>query len=161
LVGAARVDLRAIFHSPLMGTIDGKSYTYELGLTDIGDGTAFGNLYSSSIALLAAGDNTGNSSDPPENYVHISIGSSNPGTYTTAFDSILGFYYRENDVAYYPQTPLPDQTTTVIINTIEEVGGMIEGTFTGYVTNGSIDKTLENGVIKLKRIEDDSFSLFP
>ena len=83
-------------------TIDGKSYTYELGLTDIGDGTAFANLYSGSIALLAAGDNTGNSSDPPENYVHISIGSSNPGTYTTAFDSILGFYYRKNDVAYYP-----------------------------------------------------------
>lgn len=155
-------DSESMPNSYITFTLDGQSNSFELGLSDI-ESEAFGNIASGNTILLAAGDDTGTSTIPPDNCVYIRILSTNPGTYTSAFDSILVFYYWENGTLYYPVTPLVDQTTTVTVDTIDAVSGSIEGTFTAYLHSGSgtIEKMLTGGIIKLKCINDESFYQWP
>jgi hypothetical protein len=138
-------------------TLDDQEYVYDKGLTDV-DANAFGHVDGSSTFLYGAPETGLDTGNLPDTFILTRFPGTSTGTWEYEGDSILSFTYMRDGEYYYPDLA---GETSVTITTYGAVGETIEGTFTAYVkddTTGTVFLELTDGVIKVKRLEDDSVS---
>lgn len=130
----------------IMFKLDGESKIFDKGFTDVKK-NAFANKYGvAETDFFATSDELINSG-VWTNYLEIFLNGISEGTYSN-----VGIYYKELEED--PWYEALDGSLT--ITKYEEVGGVIEGTFSATVTN--IDtKNITEGKFKVKRIPNDTW----
>jgi hypothetical protein len=132
---------------------EGTVYEWRLGLT-MYEAEAFGNVITNggSATLLLATPDVETGKTTPDNYVAIVIYGSSTGEYKTVPDDTLSGRYVINGERW------DFSAITLRITKFEEVGGVIEGTFSGTIlTPLSEPVALVDGQFRVKRIADNSF----
>ena len=122
--------------------LDGEPKCFDKGLTDI-ESNAFANKYlENNTNFFATSDEYANSDDWT-NCIEIFLEGVLEGEYSDA-----GIFYKDEE------TWDDISTNSLTITKYEDVGGVIEGTFSG--TGGG--KVITEGVFKVKRIPNDTFT---
>jgi hypothetical protein len=120
--------------------------------------SAFGHVFGSSTLLYAAPEKGQDTENLPNDYILIRFSGDSAGTYPWGIDSVLFLRYDREGVVYFPHA---DGNTSVTVDTYGDVGDTIGGTFTAYLKDqatGTSVLELTDGVIKVKRLEDNSES---
>jgi hypothetical protein len=137
--------------------LDGTVYDWTLGTTDI-EPNALGTYITPADSdpggvYLFATPETTDSSTEPANYAWFSIvfNSTPPAIYNTIPDDFDEAYYMINN------TEWDFIDITLEITEYGDVGGVIAGTFSGTVTDGSDTMDVTEGSFSVKRVADDTF----
>jgi hypothetical protein len=139
----------------IRATVDGTTYEWTLGLTDIESNT-FGSYYPSDPGVEFVGSQTAAASTAPEPndtvYFYMYPASDAPASYTIGYFSDA---YIRIAGTYWDFTAI-----TFEITAFNAVGSTIEGTFSGTVLEylGSATMTVTNGQFMVKRAINDPLS---
>jgi hypothetical protein len=135
--------------------LDGTSYELTGGYTatNVFTSNANGAKGSSDYLRIGAVDSSVSDMDSEGPYIYIRIGGTTPATYTEA-DSTIGIVTGDM-TDYYDHD---GSSLTITLSSCGDVGGAIEGTFSGQVneTTGGPTVALENGYFYVERLADES-----
>ena len=128
-------------------TIDGERFVWEYGLTNIerntfGSRLDEGTVYTHFIALPIEEEWSGGLQD----WITISFIGESEGTYP-----IYHITYTEDGTHYSLLNG------SITITKYEEVGGVIEGTFTAEVSDNGTTIEIESGQFRVIRVADDTY----
>jgi hypothetical protein len=124
------------------------AYEWKLGFPMIED-DAFGTVMSitTEMTALFATPDVVTGTTMPSNYVMIQFLGTTTGTYSTSDTTAMGLYVI-NDVQWN------FTEFTLVVTTYENVGGVIKGTFSGTVTDGSNNTmTVKDGQFNVIHVE--------
>jgi hypothetical protein len=133
-------------------TLDGTAYDFTKGTTDI-EAAAFGNILTQGPWVFMGGTSEEVSSEEePDNGIMILINGTTADTYSLdPTDEETMFMVIVNGVGYN------QESGSVIVTAVGEVGGAIEGTFSGTVEGAETSVSLTDGSFRVKRITDDRY----
>ena len=144
---------------------DGMTFTFNQGLTDI-TSEAFGNIVFSdtAIILFATPEQNKTSASAPNTYIIIQLFATGIGTYPPSGENfiplaaLLTVFYIKDGVSYSSNS-FPGEVS-LTIDTLEDVDGVIEGTFYAHVGDGILDIQITEGRFRVKRVPNESFTGF-
>jgi hypothetical protein len=131
--------------------LDDTEYEWKLGLTNIVD-DAFGFVQTDIVdsTVLFATPDVETGAAEPDNYVWIEFEGKKTGTFSMS--DVINTGYTINGVEW-------DFTDiTLVVTVYEDVGGVIQGTFTGTIEESGDTNTMtvENGQFNVIRVEDNA-----
>ena len=127
-------------------------YTWNLGIADV-ETKPFGQLYTSplpGLEFFATSESISTFSGLPENYVWFDIATLSPSTGVYTYLEVYGWIRIQSTYWIF-------EGITMEITSFNDVGGSIEGTFAGVVSDGSSTQLVTNGSFTLVRIPNDTW----
>lgn len=136
----------------ITAAIGDNYYTWNLGIADV-ETRPFGQQYSGSIPgveFFATSENVTRASALPANYVWFDIATFSASTGVYTYVEVYGWIRLQGTYWIF-------KGVTLEIKAFGDVGGSIDGTFSGIVSDGLTTQLVTNGSFSLMRIPNDTW----